>query len=44
LYEIEIDAAVNDYFATITKEEWRKVFHRWQERMERCIEAEGDYF
>ncbi len=23
---------------------WHKVFHRWQERMERCIEAEGDYF
>jgi histone-lysine N-methyltransferase SETMAR len=40
----EIDTAVNDFFASITKEEWRKVFYKWQERMERCIGAQGDYF
>ncbi len=42
--ESEIDSAVDDFFSSITTAQWRAVFEKWQERMERCIRAQGDYF
>lgn len=42
--ESEIDSAIHEFFASIPTEDWRAVFTKWQERMERCIEARGDYF
>lgn len=42
--ESEIDLAVQEFFNSIPKEDWRGVFTKWQERMERCIQAGGDYF
>jgi histone-lysine N-methyltransferase SETMAR len=42
--EEEIDQAVNGFFNSITPDEWRRVYDKWQERMKRVISARGDYF
>ena len=42
--EEELDSAVMGFFESISSEEWRRVYDKWQERMNRCIEVQGDYF
>lgn len=40
----EIEDAIMSYFESIEKKAWLEVFSKWKERMERCIDAGGDYF
>jgi histone-lysine N-methyltransferase SETMAR len=42
--EEELDLAVHEYFDSIPESGWRGAFDMWRSRMERCIEAKGDYF
>lgn len=41
--EEELDAAVFHFFDSIPENGWREAFDMWKSRMERCIEAHGDY-
>jgi histone-lysine N-methyltransferase SETMAR len=40
----ELEQTVLGFFDTISSQEWREVYNKWQERMDRCIHALGDYF
>lgn len=42
--EEELDSAVFEYFYSIPESDWRGAFDMWRSRMEKCIEAKGDYF
>ena len=42
--EGDLDEAVLDYLNSIPESDWSGAFDMWKSRMERCIEAEGDYF
>lgn len=42
--ENEIDQAINLYFDSVPKNEWRAAFELWKKRLSRCIEVKGDYF
>ena len=42
--EEEIDIAIRAYFHSIPAEEWRNAFHLWKIRLQKCIDAGGDYF
>ena len=39
-----LDISVTRVLKNIPIEEYQKTFKKWIERMELCIEAEGDYF
>ena len=39
-----IDIAISAYFDSIPAEEWRNAFHLWKIRLQKCIDAGGDYF
>jgi histone-lysine N-methyltransferase SETMAR len=36
--------AVSEFMYSINKEEYRKTFEKWTERMRLCIDNQGDYF
>jgi len=42
--ERELDSAARAYFEDIPSEAWKGAFNMWRKRMERCIEANGQYF
>ena len=35
---------VSDFMNTLNKEEYRKKFDKWIERMQLCVDNYGDYF
>jgi histone-lysine N-methyltransferase SETMAR len=41
--EEELDWEVMEYFDSIPENDWKEAFNMWRARMERCIEAGGDY-
>ena len=42
--EEEIDIAIRAYFYSIPAEEWHNAFHLSKIRLQKCIDAGGDYF
>jgi hypothetical protein len=36
--------AVTDFMYSLNKEEYRKTFEKWIQRMQLCIDNQGDYF
>ena len=40
----DIKTSVTRHLKTITKEEFSQCFKAWSKRMEKCIEANGEYF
>lgn len=44
LSEDEIEDAINEYFDSISENEWRSAFEEWKVRLQKCIDAGGDYF
>ena len=36
--------AVSDFMNSLNKEEYRKIFDKWVERMRLCVNNRGDYF
>ena len=40
----DLAKAVHSALATIPQEEYRRAFQKWLERMQRCIDAGGEYF
>lgn len=42
--EQDLDLAVHQYFDSIPESDWSRAFDLWKSRMERCIEAKGEYF
>jgi histone-lysine N-methyltransferase SETMAR len=41
--EEDLDSAVFSFFNSIPEDKWKEVFKRWEDRMERVINNEGDY-
>lgn len=42
--EEEIDVAINAFFSSIPRNEWLEAFNLWKIRLQKCIDAGGDYF
>ncbi len=42
--EEELDKAVLSFFDSISSQDWRQVYRKWEDRMDRCIRVLGDYF
>lgn len=40
----EIEDFINEFYATISLEEWRGVYEMWMKRMKKCIKVHGEYF
>ena len=40
----EIKASVTKELKSLKKEEFAKCFRGWQDRMQKCINSEGEYF
>jgi len=36
--------AVTDFMYSLNKEEYRETFEKWIQRMQLCIDNQGDYF
>jgi len=43
-YDEEIEANVTRQLRAITKSDYQRCFHRWQEHWNKCIQAQGHYF
>ena len=41
---VSLHDAVTDFMYSLNQGEYRKTFEKWVERMELCIENQGDYF
>lgn len=37
-------SAVNEFMYSLSKEEYKKTFDKWLQRMQLCVDNEGDYF
>lgn len=42
--EEEIDVAITDYFDSIPENGWCEAFELWKVRLQKCIDAGGNYF
>ena len=42
--EEEIDVAINAFFSSILRNKWLETFNLWEIRLQKCIDAGGDYF
>jgi len=43
-YVEEIEANATRQLRAITKSDYQRSFHQWQERWYKCIQAQGHYF
>jgi hypothetical protein len=43
-YVEKIQANVMRQLSTITKSDYQRCFHQWQESWNKCIQAQGHYF
>ena len=41
---VSLHDAVTNFMYSLNQEEYRKTFEKWVERMELCIDNQGDYF
>jgi len=40
----DIEAATTAQLKTLTKEDFQNCFRKWQERWDKCVRSEGEYF
>jgi len=40
----DIEAATTAHLKTLTKEDFQNCFRKWQERWDKCVQREGEYF
>ena len=42
--EKDLENAVMDFFNSLKKTDWYSAFNIWKQRMQKCIDNDGDYF
>jgi hypothetical protein len=40
----DIEAAMTAQLKTLTKKDFQNCFRKWQERWDKCVRSEGEYF